>query len=540
MLVKEAQVPANGYDVRICIKSRWSYVYPHIAGVDIAGPRSELPVQSCNEVCREAIVGLFRPSHGEHLAVEILALELRRALDFEISLRRKERLGLRGHSVFFKPIMPVSYPRSQESECEFARQPTIGEWWALAVTLMRDTLLPFSPPAIGDEEIAEVVAALKSGWITTGPRTGMFEQRFAEFTGAEATLALNSGTAALHVALTALGVGKGSVVIAPAMTFCADVLVIEQTGARPVLVDIDPETLNIDPEQVDRTAGALRVGERLAAIMPVHLYGHPCDRTSLLKIARRHGCALVEDAAHSFPSRYEGKTIGAAGEGDVPVLTAFSFYATKNLTTGEGGMLTGPKRWIEEARLWSLHGISRDAWSREETSGAGWSYEVIRPGFKYNMADMQAAVGIAQLSKVAAFGIRRGEIAARYNQAFGALEELRIPAQRANIDHAWHIYALRLHPDKLKISRNEFIDELRCRNIAASVHFIPIPQHPWFRDRDGFDPQEFPVTYREFQKLVSLPIYPTMQDRDVEDVIEAVTEIVMANRKAADLAMASA
>ncbi len=226
---------------------------------------------------------------------------------------------------------------------------------------MRDTLLPFSPPAIGEEEIAEVVAALRSGWITTGPRTRLFEQRFAEFTGASAALALNSGTAAMHVALASLAVGSGSVVITTALTFCSGVHVIEQTGARPLLVDVDPETLNIDPAQVDRAARTLGSGERLAAILPVHLYGHPCERASrLLVIAGRHGCALVEDAAHSFPSRYEGKTIGAACEEDedVPVLTAFSFYATKNMTTGEGGMLTGPVDLIAEALALEL--LSRD------------------------------------------------------------------------------------------------------------------------------------------------------------------------------------
>jgi len=398
---------------------------------------------------------------------------------------------------------------------------------------MRDTLLPFSVPPIGDAEIDEVVAALRSGWITTGPRTRTFEQAFAKFTGAGAALALNSGTGALHVALAALGVGPGAAVITTALTFCSGVHVIEQMGARPVLVDVEPDTLNIDPAQVERAALALRPGERLAAVMPVHLYGHACDRMSLIRIARRHGCALVEDAAHSFPSRYEGKTIGAAEDVGVPVLTAFSFYATKNLTTGEGGMLTGPPELIEEARLWSLHGMSGDAWKRGHGNHASWFYEVTRPGFKYNMSDIQAALGMAQLQKVSRFGIRRAEIAARYNDAFGSLEELRIPAHRSRIEHAWHVYALRLNPDKLKIPRDDFIEELRGRNIAASVHFIPIHLHPYYRDRYGYKANDFPVAYREYQKLVSLPIYPTMHDRDIDDVIEAVTEIVTQNRKAA-------
>jgi len=407
---------------------------------------------------------------------------------------------------------------------------------------MRDTLLPFSPPAIGDEEIAEVLAAMRSGWITTGPRTRIFEQAFAAYTGASAALALNSATGAMHVALAAIGVGPGSAVITTALTFASGVHVIQHVGARPVLVDVEPDTLNIDPVQVARAARSLRPGERLAAIMPVHLYGHACDRTALIEIAREHGCALVEDAAHSFPARYEGRMIGGAEDVGVPVLTAFSFYANKNLTTGEGGMLTGPVDLVEEARLWSLHGMSRDAWKRYQGGRHGsWFYEVTRPGFKYNMTDIQAAMGIAQLPKIAGFGIRRAEVAARYSKAFGQLEALQIPAHRSGIDHAWHVYALRLNLDKLDLSRDEFIEELHKRNIAASVHFIPIHIHPYYRDNYSYKANDFPVAYSEYQRLVSLPIYPTLRDRDIDDVIEAVTDIVSANRKAAkDLATAKA
>jgi dTDP-4-amino-4,6-dideoxygalactose transaminase len=224
--------------------------------------------------------------------------------------------------------------------------------------------------------------------------------------------------------------------------------------------------------------------------------------------------------------------IGAAEDVGIPVLTAFSFYANKNLTTGEGGMLTGPPDLVEEARLWSLHGMSRDAWTRCQGSHGSWYYEVTRPGFKYNMTDIQAAMGIAQLPKVAGFGIRRAEIAARYNQAFEPLEALQIPAHRSRIEHAWHVYALRLNLDKLKISRDEFIEDLRRKNIAASVHFMPIHVHPYYRDHYGYKPNDFPVAYSEYQRLVSLPIYPAMLDRDIDDVIEAVTEIAVENRKA--------
>jgi dTDP-4-amino-4,6-dideoxygalactose transaminase len=379
---------------------------------------------------------------------------------------------------------------------------------------MRDTLLPFSVPSIGEEEIAEVVAALRSGWITSGPRCRQFEEDFARLTNAESALALNSGTAALHLALAAIGAGPGSAVITSTMNFCADAHVIEQIGARPILVDVEPDTLNIDPSEVERAARSLRPGERLAAIMPVHLYGHLANRDALIAIARRHGCALIEDAAHAFPIR--------AVHSDVPVLTAFSFYATKNLTTGEGGMLTGPAGLIARARLLSLHGISRDVWNRERDDHEPWFYEVTAAGFKYNMSDIQAALGIAQLSKTAAFAERRRQIAERYNRAFSELEEVEIPAARDDVEHTWHIYALRLHLEKLDISRNDFIRELRRRNIAASVHFIPIHMHPYYADAYGYKPSDFPVAFREYQRLVSLPLYPAMSDRDVDDVIESV------------------
>lgn len=396
---------------------------------------------------------------------------------------------------------------------------------------MRDSLLPFAPPAIGEEEIAEVVAALRSGWLTTGPRAHLFEQRFAEFTGAAAALGVSSGTAALHLALTVLGVGKGDVVIAPAMDFCSGVQAIEQTGARPVLVDVEPDTLNIDPAQVERAAQNLQPGERLAAIMPVHLYGHPCDRASLIDVARRYGCALVEDAAHALPSRWRGRMVGAAENAGIPVLTAFSFYATKNLTTGEGGMLTGPPELIEEARLLSLHGIRKSD---------DWRYEVLRAGFKYNLPDLAAAIGLAQLPKLPGFAARRTEIAARYNESFAPLDEIEIPACRGGIGHAWHIYALRLNLAALGITRDDFIRELRRRNIAASVHFIPVHLHAWWREAHGSRPEDFPVATREYRRLVSLPIYPTMTDGDVDDVIEAVTSVVTETRKAGNFAIAPA
>jgi lipopolysaccharide/colanic/teichoic acid biosynthesis glycosyltransferase len=246
---------------------------------------------------------------------------------------------------------------------------------------------------------------------------------------------------------------------------------------------------------------------------------------SLLEIAQAHGLAIIEDAAHALPASYQGRSIGSpAASASVPVLTCFSFYATKNLTTAEGGMLTGAPELLEEARVWSLHGMNRDAWKRYG-AGNSWFYEVRCPGFKYNMTDLQAAIGLHQLAKLPRFRARRAAIAHRYNEAFSALEHFQIPAQRPEVEHAWHLYVLRLHLDRLNISRNEFIEQLAARKIAGSVHFIPMHLHAYYREKYGYPPQAFPVAYREYHRMISLPLHPGMNEQDVDDVIEAVTEI---------------
>lgn len=407
---------------------------------------------------------------------------------------------------------------------------------------MRSQDLPFAPPLIGDEEIAEVVDTLRSDWITTGPKVQRFEQEFAAYVGAPAALAVNSCTAALHLALLALGVGPGDRVITTPLTFCSGVHVIEHIGARPVLVDVEPETLNLDPAEVAaalkrlgqgkaNAGAAVRAGGPVKAIMPVHLYGHPSELDALLEIAREYHLAVIEDAAHALPAKYKGRFVGSlANSAGVPVLTAFSFYATKNMTTAEGGMLTGPPEQVEEARLWSQHGMSRDAWKRYSSEGS-WYYEVIRPGFKYNMTDIQAAIGRVQLRRLGSFHKRRREIARRYNQAFAGLLELETPRERAEVEHAWHLYVLRLKTDRLGLSRQQFIEELKARHIATSVHFIPIHLHPYYRDKYGYRPEDFPVAYDAYQRMVSLPLAPRMTDADVEDVIEAVREVVEKYRK---------
>ena len=392
---------------------------------------------------------------------------------------------------------------------------------------MRSEFLHFSPPLIGDEEVEEVVQTLRGGWITTGERAQRFENDFRAYVGAPAALAVNSATSALHIALAALGIGEGDAVVSTDMTFVSSIHVIEHQRARPVLVDVEPDTLNIDPDQVE---AAVKRTKGVKAILPVHLYGHPAEMDRIYDIARRHGLAVVEDAAHSLPARYRGRMIGAPADGrDVPNLVAFSFYATKNLTTGEGGMLTGPPELLDEARVWSLHGMSRDAFKRYTSEGS-WRYDVVLPGFKYNMPDVQAAIGIHQLEHLDEMQKRRRAIVAQYDEAIGQLEELETPVARPEVESAWHIYLLRLRPERLRIGRDQFIEELRRRNIGASVHFIPIHQHTYYREHHQLRPEQFPVAQREFERMLSLPLSPAHSDQDVADVIEAVTDVVEKNR----------
>jgi dTDP-4-amino-4,6-dideoxygalactose transaminase len=392
---------------------------------------------------------------------------------------------------------------------------------------MRSEFLSFSPPLIGEEEIDEVVKTLRSGWITTGPQVERFQSEFKEFIGAESALALNSCTSALHVALAALGIGPGDRVVSTPMTFASSIHVIEHVGAEPVLVDVEPDTLNIDPDQIE---AAVKADPKIKAILPVHLYGHPAEMDPILDIARRHKLAVIEDAAHSLPARYKGRMIGAPADGDVTNLVAFSFYATKNLTTGEGGMLTGPPDIIDQARVWSLHGMSRDAYKRYTAEGS-WFYEVLLPGFKYNMPDLQAAMGVQQLAKLPGFQRRRREIVDQYHEAFATMEGLERPVERPHVESAWHIYAIRLHLDRLKIDRSGFIEELKKRNIGSSVHFIPVHIHPYYRDKYRFAPDRFPVAFSAYERLVSLPLSPKLTDDDIADVIEAVEDILAKNAR---------
>lgn len=385
---------------------------------------------------------------------------------------------------------------------------------------MRDTFLAFSPPNVAEEEIAEVVDTLRSSWITTGPKTQKFAAEFAKYVNAPAAVPLNSCTAGLHAILVALGIGPGDEVITTTNTFAATVNVVEHVGATPILVDVEPDTLNIDPVSVERA-----ISPRTKAIIPVHFAGHPVDLDPIYELAETHSLTVVEDAAHSLPAKYKGRMIGSSRN---PV--AFSFYATKNLTTAEGGMVTGDPVLLDKIRIIGLHGMSRDAWRRYDKGGS-WFYEVVLPGFKYNMTDIQASIGLWQLRRLADFQKRRREIVVRYNEAFSSDVALQVPVERENVESAWHLYVLRLNEQALTINRDRFIEELAGLNIGTSVHFIPVHTHPYYRDKYGYRPDDLPVAYDSFRRMLSLPLHPGLSDDDVEYVIEAVLYLARKYRR---------
>jgi dTDP-4-amino-4,6-dideoxygalactose transaminase len=385
---------------------------------------------------------------------------------------------------------------------------------------IRDTFLPFALPDIDGNELTQVKEALESGWITTGPKTHQFEAEFAAAVGAKHAIAVNSCTAAMHLALETVGLGRGDEVITTPYTFAATAEVIRYFDARPVFVDVDPYCLNMRPDLL-----VSAITERTKAIIPVHIAGLPAEIERICQVARSYNLPVIEDAAHAFPAKFNDVMIGAIGD-----FTCFSFYATKTITTGEGGMIcTNNDAWAEWCRIMALHGISKDAWKRYTAEGS-WYYEIVAPGFKYNMTDVAAAMGLAQLAKAERMWRRRREIAQMYTAAFRAYPELQVAHDKVGCQHAWHLYMLRLNLDQLRIDRARFIEELKKRNIGASVHFIPLHIHPYYKETYGYKPKDFPVAYREYQRTISLPIYSKMSDDDVSDVIDAVTHIVAANR----------
>jgi dTDP-4-amino-4,6-dideoxygalactose transaminase len=394
---------------------------------------------------------------------------------------------------------------------------------------MRSEFLPFALPDLGKSEREQVLEVLHSGWLTTGTKVRQFEAEFAAKVGAQQAVAVNSCTAAMHLALEAVGLGPGDEVITSPYTFAATAEVVRYFDARPVLVDVRPEDLNLDPDLIEPA-----LTERTKAIIPVHMGGLPAELDAICALAAGRGLAVIEDAAHAFPAKYRGRAVGSSKLGTSAPgsrVVCFSFYATKAITTGEGGMLTTDDSTLaERCQIMSLHGISKDAWKRYSSEGS-WYYEIVAPGFKYNMADVAAAIGLAQLQKAECMWQRRREIAECYNETLGDLPVLKIPHDRADCQHAWHLYMLRLNLERLRIDRAVFIEELRARNIGTSVHFIPLHLHPYYRETYGYRPEDFPVAYREYLREISLPIYSRMSDRDVLDVIEAVVDVVEHHRR---------
>ena len=440
--------------------------------------------------------------------------------------------------------------------------------------------IPFYKPSIGAEEINEVVATLKSGWLTTGPRTKQFEREFADYLKHKHAVAVNSCTAALHLALEAIGLKPGQSVIVPTMTFAATAEVVRYFGASPVLADCRVEDFNLDVADAERKIqSAPATSQSVVAIMPVHYGGQVGDVAGVRSLARRYNLKIIEDAAHCCPAFYreESREQGESGQkaevsgqwpvvsgpssavrgpisalpssinrqpstlnllnyGWLPVgssadISCYSFYANKTITTGEGGMAcTDNEAYADRMRIMSLHGISRDAWKRYTAEGT-WYYEIIAPGFKYNMTDIAAAIGLQQLRKAELFHRRRTELAGRYRELLAEVEELTLPRLQPDRIHSWHLYVIRLRLDRLKIDRAQFIAELHQRGVGTSVHWMPLHMHPYYRDTYGYAPEDLPTSCSLYPEILSLPLYPDMSEGDVGYVCNSIKDIVAMNRR---------
>jgi UDP-4-amino-4,6-dideoxy-N-acetyl-beta-L-altrosamine transaminase len=380
----------------------------------------------------------------------------------------------------------------------------------------REEFLPYCLPFLDEEDIKEEIDTLKSGWLSTGPKTMKFEELIAEYTGTKHAIAVNSCTAALHLSLIALGVGPGDEVITTPFTFASTGNVIVHVGAKPVFVDIEKDTYNIDPEKIKEA-----ITPQTKAIMPVHYAGQPCDMEAIMRIAQKHNLYVIEDAAHAIGAEYQRKKVGTIGD-----VTCFSFYATKNMTTGEGGAITtNDNKMADRFRLLRLHGISKDAWKRYSAAGH-WYYEIEECGWKYNMADIQAALGIHQLKKLDRFIETRRKFVKIYNEEFGKLEGIITPHEKPDVKHVYHLYPILLDA----FSRDEFIEMMAEKGIGCSVHFIPLHLHPFYKKRFGFKKSAFPNAEWVYEREVSLPLYPKMSVEDVWRVINAVKEIISVHK----------
>jgi dTDP-4-amino-4,6-dideoxygalactose transaminase len=376
----------------------------------------------------------------------------------------------------------------------------------------KDRFLVFGAPAIGDEEIAEVVASMKSGWLGTGPKVARFERDFAAYVRAPHAAAVNSCTAALHLSLLAAGLQPGDEVITTPLTFCATVNAILHAGAKPVLADIDPRTMNIDPRQIEA-----RLTARTRAIVPVHFAGRPCDIDALAVITAKHGLKLIEDCAHAIETEYKGRKAGTFGG-----FGCFSFYVTKNITTGEGGMvITRREEDIARIKILALHGMSKDAWKRFSDEGYK-HYQVVEAGFKYNMMDLQAAIGLHQLQRIESFWQRRQQVWARYDAAFADLPVTRPAPPEPDTRHALHLYTLLIDEARCGLTRDGFLNTMTAENVGVGVHYLSVPEHPFYQQTFGWKPEEFPHAMRVGRQTVSLPLSARLTDADVDDVIAAV------------------
>jgi dTDP-4-amino-4,6-dideoxygalactose transaminase len=387
---------------------------------------------------------------------------------------------------------------------------------------LREEYLPFSRPVIEEDEINEVVDSLRSGWITTGPKVKLFEDALRAYTGAPYAVALNSATAGLHVALLALGIGPGDEVITTPMTFAATVNMIVRVGARPVLADIEPGTLNINASEIRK-----KITGRTKAVIPVHFAGQPCDMDEIFSLAGEFGLKVIEDAAHAVGTEYKGKKIGS-----LPSISVFSFHPIKNITTGEGGMAcTGDELLAEEMSLLKFHGMSKEAWKRYSSQGTP-NYDIVLPGFKYNMLDIQAAIGIHQLRKLDAFIERRREFAQFYNDAFSGMDEIAIPeAVSYDNRHAWHLYTPLIRIERLSIDRDAFMGELKKENIGTGLHFKAVHHHSYYRDSLKIPAGDLPNADYASDRILSLPLFPSMTMDDARDVVEAVKRVITRNHK---------